>query len=288
MWYRKTVLEHLTLLTFATLASTVTYSASAIEAEDFPKPDVSPRLEHSGKPASISASDGKVYNTNLVAPLSTTGLKNILFIVDYSRSMKSAKDPKVKKVSPKYESVLAVLKQSMALVPDTVALGLRLYGAKEKKANQPVPGTECANTKLVLPLHTNNNKQLLKELDEWETYGLSPLTYSLHAAFEKDLKDVKEKTLVILLTEGLDTCGHDPVDFVRSRKNQISPIVVISFATNPKYVGRKLNAIAQYSSGLYFESDKLTDYWALLKKIKIEQTEQPAKALKGKAKSLRQ
>ena len=85
--------------------------------------------------------------------------------------------------------------------------------------------------------------------------GTTPLAASLRAAAE-DLAGAQGETLIILVTDGIESCDGDPVaeaaNFVRD--NPQRKVHVVGFAIDTPEASETLRQIAVAGSGLYFDS----------------------------------
>ena len=84
---------------------------------------------------------------------------------------------------------------------------------------------------------------------------MTPLAASLDAA-AADLSGAEGNSVVILVTDGLETCDGDPVaaaaNFVRDHPQR--KVHVIGFATGSQEVSDQLRQIAVSGNGLFFDA----------------------------------
>lgn len=144
----------------------------------------------------------------------------VLFILDASYSMNRKWDN---------EMMWDIAKRTLAEFATTldkkhhVALALRVYGH-----NFDVSYNNCTDTKLEVPLDTNNSSIIKQVLSTLKYNGTTPIAYSLSFARE-DFKDLKGKNNIILITDGEESCGGNPCKISRILQENgicLKPIVI--------------------------------------------------------------
>lgn len=85
-----------------------------------------------------------------------------------------------------------------------VEMGLRVYGH-----NSPVSANDCQDSKLEVPIEENSARKIVAKLKSIDFKGTTPLTYSLEQAAE-DLGCNSKKNVIILITDGYETCNLNP------------------------------------------------------------------------------
>jgi Ca-activated chloride channel family protein len=85
-----------------------------------------------------------------------------------------------------------------------VEMGLRVYGH-----NSPVSANDCFDSKLEVPIEENSAKKIVAKLRTIQYKGTTPLTYSLEQAAD-DLGCNSKKNVIILITDGYETCNQNP------------------------------------------------------------------------------
>jgi hypothetical protein len=167
--------------------------------------------------------------------------RNIYFILDASGSMLAKIDGQPK---------IAIARKAMSdLVNDLGAstnVALRTYGR-----NRP---DDCSDIELVSPMAPLNREALLAQIGAIQPVNLSrtPIGSSL-AAIPADLGASPGSTLVVLLSDGEESCDGDPVAEA-ARIHAASPNVQISVVgfdlAAPEQA--RLAAIAEAGGGSYF------------------------------------
>ena len=99
--------------------------------------------------------------------------------------------------------------QWAALKQPKISFALRVFGAAT-----PLEANQCDDSQLLIPLGPIDPKTIQKKLSEMEAKGSSPLAYALEKAGE-DLSAQNEDRVIILLTDGKETCQQDPCSAAR-------------------------------------------------------------------------
>lgn len=180
--------------------------------------------------------------------------ENIYFVLDASGSMLARIDGQRK---------IAIARQAMgALVPDlgdSTRVALRTYGR-----NRP---DDCSDIELLSPLAPLDRAALLAQIDAIEPVNLSrtPLASSL-AAIAADLGDAPGETLVVLLSDGEESCDGDPVAEAAKlhADNPQVRVSVVGLDIAPELTER-LAAIAEAGGGSYFAAGDVNQLGAALK-----------------------
>lgn len=108
----------------------------------------------------------------------------------------------------KIEVATTVLRELLGVLPEHVAVGLRVYGHR-------VPRTQaaqsCVDSELVVPVAAGSGPAVAQALDGISPRGRTPIGYSLDA-LRSDLGGAAETTLVVLISDGIESCAPDPGD----------------------------------------------------------------------------
>jgi len=126
----------------------------------------------------------------------------ILFLLDASGSMLGQWDGQVKMMAAK--KVLSELVDSLKNNKN-VELGLRIYGHQfHKKLNN------CLDSKLEVSFQSNNYEAIKKKLEVIVPKGNTPISYSLEQAAYDFPKENNVRNIIILITDGIESCQGDP------------------------------------------------------------------------------
>ncbi|MET3542254.1 Ca-activated chloride channel family protein [Pontibacter aydingkolensis] len=163
----------------------------------------------------------------------------ILFLLDASGSMLAKWEDSDRMSVAK--NLLAHLVDSLEKY-DNVEVALRVYGHQSGRER-----SDCKDTKLEVPFSVNNNSAAIrKKLEQIVPKGNTPITYSLQQT-ATDFPADKARNVIILITDGLESCGGDPCAVsLALQKNRIflRPFV-IGIGIAPEYE-QQLSCIGQY------------------------------------------
>ena len=216
-------------------------------------------------------------NTTLQAGLGSSLLRtgvqreavpvNILFIVDGSRSMLDDLERGVQKI----DAAKQVLQNALSNIPPDVNLGLRVFGQGYSGAQGGTSlfgggfgslASECRNTALWVPIGKNNRVSIINKVRGLKPYGMTPLAYTIYQAAISDFRDAKGDKVIILITDGADTCNGDPCRVIRELpkfgiKIKVD-VVGLSLHREPQ-ARNQLNCVAEASGGKYFDAKTAAD-----------------------------
>ncbi|MGE0241292.1 MAG: VWA domain-containing protein [Parvibaculaceae bacterium] len=119
-----------------------------------------------------------------------------IIVLDASGSMWGQIDGK-----PKLAIARQTLKNVLQTVPADMELGLMAYGHRTKGS--------CSDIELVVPPAAGTASAITAAADRMKFLGKTPLSAAVKKAAE-DLKYTEDKSTVILITDGLETCNADP------------------------------------------------------------------------------
>jgi hypothetical protein len=152
---------------------------------------------------------------------------------------------------------IAAAKQVMTDVIDSlptkpgINVGLRVYGHKGNNT-QSGKNVSCQSSELKVPIEGVDKEKLQAQVDAYEPVGWTPIALSLQQAqsdFPAASDDVRNA--VILVTDGLETCGGNPCTASRQLVNSAGEVVthVIGFALTDEERSN-LQCIVDESGGL--------------------------------------
>lgn len=172
----------------------------------------------------------------------------VLFVMDYSNSMGEYLEHKTKANQVK-EMMNYILPQ---LSPET-KIGVRVYG----HTCNLLAYNACRSSELLVPIGYNNSSNILSEIKKLRPKGMTPITYSLKQAVNKDLENIDGTKHIILLTDGGENCDESPCDYsialVKERKD--IKIDVIAFNVHDSADLAQLQCTANVTGGKFIEAD---------------------------------
>lgn len=134
----------------------------------------------------------------LLLSMTTFGFaaNKVIIILDASGSMWAQIDGK-----PKLEIARESLRTVLQSVPADDEIGFMAYGHREKGS--------CDDIELIVPPQAGSASAISAAADSLKFLGKTPLTSAVKQAAEA-LKYTEDKATVVLITDGLETCGGDP------------------------------------------------------------------------------
>lgn len=126
----------------------------------------------------------------------------ILFLFDGSGSMLEPWGRNQTKISIA-KSILTQIVDSLKK-NEKLELALRVYGHRSEKET-----TNCKDTWLEVPFKTKNHAAIIDKLREIKPKGVTPITYSLEQAAKDFPASPGYRNIVILITDGIESCGGD-------------------------------------------------------------------------------
>ncbi len=165
----------------------------------------------------------------------------VIVILDASGSMWAQIDGK-----PKLEIARESLRAALQSVPADEEIGFMAYGHREKGS--------CQDIELIVPPQAGSASAIVQAADSMKFLGKTPLTAAVKQAAEA-LKYTEDKAKVILITDGLETCGGDPcalgkeleaggIDFTAD---------VVGFGLTAEE-GRQVACLAENTGGKYIQA----------------------------------
>lgn len=185
----------------------------------------------------------------------------VIVILDASGSMWAQIDGK-----PKLEIARESLRTVLQSVPGDEEIGFMAYGHREKGS--------CSDIELIVPPATGTAGAITTAADNMKFLGKTPLTAAVKQAAEA-LRYTEDKAKVILITDGLETCGGDPCALGRELKAAGVDFTadVVGFGLTAEE-GRQVACLAENTGGKYIQaSDE-----AALKEALAETVAAPAPA----------
>lgn len=199
--------------------------------------------------------------TMLVWMATAHAADRVIVILDASGSMWAQIDGK-----PKLQIARESLRTVLQSVPGDEEIGFMAYGHREKGS--------CSDIELIVPPAAGSAGAIATAADNLKFLGKTPLTAAVKQAAEA-LKYTEDKAKVILITDGLETCGGDPCALGKELKAAGVDFTadVVGFGLTAEE-GRQVACLAENTGGKYIQaSDE-----AALKDALVETVAAPAPA----------
>jgi 6-phosphogluconolactonase (cycloisomerase 2 family)/Mg-chelatase subunit ChlD len=132
-------------------------------------------------------------------------------------------------------------------LPSTSRVSLRVYGYQHARELE-----DCQDSTLLVPFGPLDKAKLIEKVQAITPRGMTPLAYSLKQVLN-DLGNTPGEKLVILVSDGKESCGGDPVAAVRALHAQgvNMRIEVMGLAIADAATKHQLSAIASLTRGRY-------------------------------------
>ena len=127
----------------------------------------------------------------------------ILFLLDASGSMLEQWERPNQTRWSVAKSILIKLVDSLRQ-NNKLELGLRVYGHRS-----PQEIKNCKDTWLEVPFKPRSHTLIIQKLNEIKPKGVTPITYSLEQAANDFPTGAGYRNIVILITDGIESCGGD-------------------------------------------------------------------------------
>ncbi len=143
-----------------------------------------------------------------------------------------------------------ILSDALDSLPDDLELGLRVYGHR-----QPRELHDCTDSELMVPLAAQNRHEVRRAIASFKPRGQTPLAYSLRQVAH-DFGDFAGERAVVLVTDGIESCGGDPVRAARELARLDTMVHVIGFGLRSEADedAASLAAIADASGGRFLSA----------------------------------
>jgi Mg-chelatase subunit ChlD len=163
-------------------------------------------------------------------------------VVDASRSMWGQLDGQPKMVIAK-----EILQDASNWLPNDLNLALRAYGN-----SSPSDANNCSDSRLLVPFGEQNRQPIRDAISQLKPLGQTPIAYALNQA-ARDFSSLQSERVLVLVTDGIESCGGDPVAAARALREQDIMIHLIGFGLGDAadQDTESLRAIATASGGRF-------------------------------------
>jgi len=184
------------------------------------------------------------------------------FILDASGSMAGQVGGEIK-----MEVARNAFTSAIAELDDTSAMtALRAYGFDDSV--DKTPEASCPNTQLLTGFGATQSDALIETAHGLAPYGYTPIAASLMAAGD-DLSGLEaDHRLIVLLSDGEETCGGDPVDAARElvERDLALSTFVVGFDLAAEQASQ-MRAIAEAGGGRYLDAPDAQSLQEMMREI---------------------
>lgn len=202
-----------------------------------------------------------IYNTPQdYSPKEVNQRENILIILDCSYSM----DDKVRG-KRKIDIARDVINDVLGQLPKNINMGFRVYG----QSDGGLFGIDgCKATELVVPIGNKTQNAISAQLKNLDAVGWTPICYSLDQAIENDFTGMQGRKRIILVSDGMDTCGGSPCDFavnlMKRRSDVTIDVIGFDISSEPTAISQ-LKCTALATHGKFYSANNAAEFTENLK-----------------------
>ncbi|OQY43970.1 MAG: hypothetical protein B6240_11385 [Desulfobacteraceae bacterium 4572_87] len=193
----------------------------------------------------------------LFIPVATPAAEKslIFYILDGSGSMWGRVDGKIK-IQVAKEVMTTLLKET----PEGIDCGIMVYGHRKKG--------DCADIEMIVPIGPLQKETAIGKINRISPKGKTPISASISMAVDQ-VKGSEAVSTIVLVSDGIETCGNDPCDVVKKLKGSGINFVMHVVGFNVKAdAAKQLACIAEAGGGNYFSTTNATDLLSAMNQIK--------------------
>ncbi|MBI4384237.1 MAG: VWA domain-containing protein [Nitrospinae bacterium] len=181
------------------------------------------------------------------SPALAQGNREIAIVFDGSSSMAGRMEGKIK-----LDIAKDALSEIVKDIPAGSRVALRVYGQRfsvdEKEKS-------CQDSEAIYPMGAVDAESFARKVASIRARGYTPIAFSLTEAVKDFTGEEGWKRFIILVSDGLETCGGDPCQVARDMQAAGAPVVIhgIGFSVDDK-AREQLTCIAEATGGKYFDA----------------------------------
>ena len=175
-------------------------------------------------------------------PVLSLNERSVEIVIDASRSMWGRMYGE-----PKMAVAKEILQDISDWMPDDLDLALRAYGS-----TSPSDSRDCRDSALLVPFGEGNRWPIQQAIADLRPLGQTPIAYALNQA-AGDFGPLQNDRVVVLVTDGIESCGGDPVQAARELREQNIMVHIVGFGLDnaADEDTASLLAVAHASGGRY-------------------------------------
>ncbi len=174
--------------------------------------------------------------------------RSVLLILDASGSMNARLPDGKTRFSAAHDAIGDMLLK----LPAEVRVALRSYGHQS-----PTAAKNCEDTELVtaFDLAGQNRQPILATVSELKAQGYTPITLALRHAAEDIKHEPSAEKVIVLVSDGRETCKSDPCAAAKALADANASLVVHTIGLGVDGASRtQLKCIAGVARGNYFDA----------------------------------
>jgi len=193
-----------------------------------------------------------------VAAANAADDKSVMLVLDASGSMKSA----LPDGTSRMDAAKSAVAQLVATLPSDTKLAFRAYGHQSPQAQK-----NCKDSALLAPFDSveKNRATVIAKAMSLQPQGYTPITYSLTLAGQEMLQQEAASHVVVLVSDGKETCEADPCAVAKAMADADAKLVVHTIGAGVDEPTRKqLQCIAAAARGSYFDANSSVELAAVV------------------------
>lgn len=181
----------------------------------------------------------------------------IMFILDSSGSMSEVVAGKTK-----IDAAKEVMHKLVPELDSNVRAGLTAYGHRS--------AGDCADIEVLLPPGSTDRAELLARVDQLQPKGKTPISAAILTVASK-IKMKDAETTIVLVSDGIETCGGNPCEVVAQLKSTGAKFVLhtVGFDVNAA-AAQQLQCAAQAGEGRYFSAGNADELLEAMRAVNAE------------------
>ncbi len=186
--------------------------------------------------------------------------KSIMLVLDSSGSMKA----KLPDGTSRMDAAKSAVAQLVSTLPADTALALRAYGHQS-----PQSAKNCKDSALLTPFDdvSKNKAAVIAKALSLQPQGYTPITYALTLAAEELASQEAPSHVVVLVSDGKETCEADPCAAAKALAAADARLVVHTIGAGVDEPTRsQLRCIASAARGGYFDANSTVELAAVVGK----------------------
>ena len=190
--------------------------------------------------------------------------RSIALVLDASGSMKAALPDGARRI----DAAKTAVSHLVTTLDRRTRLALRIYGDQSPTAKK-----DCKDTRLLggFDAVEANGAVIIEAARPIQPQGYTPITYALTLAAQDLRIEEADARVVVLVSDGKETCQGDPCAAARALAAADAKLVVHTVGVGVDAVTRgQLQCIARMARGSYFEASSAAELAAVLGKAAVE------------------
>ncbi len=204
-------------------------------------------------------------------PAQAESARSISLVLDASGSMKTLLPDGARRMDAAKDAVA----QFVTTLPADTRLGFRAYGHQS-----PTNKKDCKDTAQLAPFDAiaNNKAAIVEKARGLQAQGYTPITHSLTLAAQDLLPEDAAAHVVLLVSDGKETCQADPCAAAKALAEADAKLVVHTVGVGVDTVTRsQLQCIARMARGNYYDANSVSELTGVLSKAAVKDAESPVK-----------